>query len=125
MNNSQFNGKALCDTGCNLSDPLSGKPAIILSPQFAKSILTDQQVSENHTSSYRILPYQTIDSQKNILHGFVTDKIIINGTEFKNITAAISKNKFTDYDAIINSNFAENINFRKAVNTSNETKTYI
>lgn len=115
LNNRHCHGKALCDTGCHLSDPLSGNPAIILSPQFAKNILSHRELTANNIDRYRILPYRTIDNQNGILHGFVPDKIKINETEVKNITAAISKNDFTGFDAIINSELAENINFGKAV----------
>jgi len=120
----QASGMALCDTGCSLSDPISGKPSAIISPDFAKRILLFQPPASIPPERYRIIPYRTIDNQNGFLHGFISDKIILNATEITSIVIAISNQKLSDFDAIVNSDLVENQKLRKVVKTNNESKTY-
>ncbi len=103
---------ALCDTGCTLCDPISGAPAVIISPKIARSLLP-QECPEPR---YRPLPFTTIDNSKGILDGFIPDKLIIDGKEIIHSVIGISKNDIDTYSAIFNPQILENNIQRKAVN---------
>ena len=123
LDKKSIHGTALWDTGCNLSDPLTGTPAIVISPTLANKLLPSKFPYTNFRIRYRMLPYTTLESQKNFLHGFVSDRILINNTEFKNTVVGIAKTDLSEYDAILNCAFAENNTFRKAGNIYDDIKT--
>ncbi len=110
-----FGGKcvtisSLCDTGCTLCDPISGAPAVIISPKIAK-VLLSKEISGN---KYRPLPFTTIDNSKGILDGFIPDKLIIDDNEITNSVIGISKTDIDTYSAIFNPQILENNIQRKA-----------
>ena len=90
---------ALCDTGCSLSDPTNGSPAIVITLTIAKRLVPEpfldgilnQNIPFEYENRYRVFPYSTID-RKSILQGFISDKIILNGREISHIPIAISPN---------------------------------
>ncbi len=105
---------ALCDTGCSLSDPTSGYPAMIISPECGKKLLpksffeslsTGGIIPQNFKNRYRIIPFSTIDNKNGIMHGFIPDKVCIQGNEISKTVIAVSKtvfNKDADFSAILN-----------------------
>lgn len=105
---------ALCDTGCSLSDPTSGYPAMIISYEYVKKLLpktffesltTGEIIPQEFKDRYRILPYSTIGNKNGIMHGFIPDKVYIHGHEISKIVIAISKtiiNRDADFSAILN-----------------------
>ena len=111
---------ALCDTGCSLSDPTSGYPAMIISYEYGKRLLpkpffesltTGSIIPQEFKNRYRIIPFSTIDNKNGIMHGFIPDKVHIHGHEISKIVIAISKtivNKDTGFSAILNPELLNN-----------------
>lgn len=106
--------KALCDTGCRLSDPTNGNPAMVISPEAAKkllpeqffdSLVTDGIIPLEFKNRYRIIPFCTIDNKNGMMHGFLPDKIRIKNHEITKTVVAVSKTVFgkdADFSAIFN-----------------------
>ncbi len=94
--------KALCDTGCTLCDPISGFPAIILSPKCAKQLFSKEflcSIRENtipagYETRLRALPFSTLDTHLEIMYGIIPDKILIEDKEIKKSIIAISTTDF-------------------------------
>lgn len=117
---------ALCDTGCSLCDPISGAPAVIISPQIAKKLLSTEFLNgdfEIPETKYRPLPFATVDNLKGIMDGFIPDKLIIDGKEIIHSVIGISKAELDTYYAIFNPRLIENNIQRKAVNISESLNT--
>lgn len=107
---------AFCDTGCGLTDPLTGYPAIIISPDAAKKLLPRRifnslkdgaEISDldNFLPRYRVLPFSTIACKNDILHGFLPDMVFINRKNLQKCVVAISNNPLcnnAEFDAIFN-----------------------
>ncbi len=111
---------ALCDTGCSLSDPATGYPAMIISPECGKKLLpepfftalsTGGIIPQDFKNRYRIIPFSTIDNKNGIMHGFIPDKVSIQGHEIPKIVIAVSKtvvNKDENFSAILNPELLNN-----------------
>lgn len=122
-----FNGKfirtkALCDTGCNLADPITGTPAIIISPRLAKDLLPKDIPIRSLGDKYRILPFSTVDSQKGIMHGFVPDNIIIQNHQRVKAVVGISHAEMTEFSAILNCDILKQTTHGKVVTHNNEAE---
>jgi len=103
---------ALCDTGCTLCDPISGAPAVVISPKIARELLP-----QGHPETkYRPLPFVTVDNAKGILDGFIPDKLTVDGNEITHSVIGISKTDIETFSAIFNPELIEKNNQRKAVN---------
>ena len=94
--------KALCDTGCTLCDPISGFPAIILSPTIAKQLFSKElltairknTIPAGYETRLRVLPFSTIDTRLEIMYGIIPDKIFLDSREIKRAIIAISTTDF-------------------------------
>lgn len=97
---------ALTDSGNLLTDPVSGRPVIIVSAEAVKSLFDEKtfeilkngevaklpEVDRNIRSRLRLIPKNTLNEKK-ILTGFIPDSLIItNGKESKerDVVVAIS-----------------------------------
>ncbi len=118
LNNNSVTVKALCDTGCNLTEPISGYPAIIISPEIAHRLLPCD--SFFNSTRYRLLPFCTIDNTNSFMHGFIPDRVVLDNTEIIHAAVGISNTKLNGYSAIFNPELLETNN-RKVVNIQNET----
>lgn len=105
--------KALCDTGCSLCDPVSGNPAVVISPDAAKKLFSNQilnQLDSGHIpteyiTKYRFLPITTVEKNTGTLHGFIPDKLFVDNHEISRSVIALSKTKLhihSDISAIFN-----------------------
>ncbi len=102
---------ALCDTGCTLCDPISGAPAVVISPKIAKELLP-----QGHPETkYRPLPFATVDNVKGIMDGFIPDKLFVDEKEVTHSVIGISKTDMYTYSAIFNPELISNNSQRKAV----------
>ncbi len=110
--------QALLDTGCSVADPVSGRAAVIISPDTAKKLfskellvnLEEGVIPDNLMSRYRPLPFFTVDNENCILHGFIPDEISIDGKTNNRSIIAISKTNLhinSDFSAILNPNILE------------------
>ena len=128
FNNKKITETALVDTGCTLCDPILGYPAVIISPECAKKLLSDnffERIYANSNNKYRILPFRTVDCDCGILHGFLPDTLIIDNAEIPRSVVAVSTtsmNKNSEFSAILNPKLLENISKRKAVNNCEKTE---
>ncbi len=121
INGKDVTKKALCDTGCTLSDPISGFPAVIISPKTAKKLLGNS-FQENYSAilanKCRILPYTTIDNEGGMLFGFVPDELFVDNKKISCSVVAVAKTDFNQegqISAIFNPKILEKLNERKAV----------
>lgn len=110
----------LCDTGCNLCDPISGTPVLIISPQIAKQLGTDKLPAHR----YRFIPFSTIDGKKSFMTGFMPDKIVINKDSVYRPTIAIAEGNLKDYDGILNPDLIQ-LPIQKGCEFENECNTTV
>lgn len=92
----------LKDTGNELYDPISNLPVLVIEKELIKNLLSElneERIEDNIFDTFcqlntipelagrfRLIPYQSI-SGKNILLGFVPDKLIIDGKQREMIVA--------------------------------------
>lgn len=107
---------AFADTGCDLCEPFSGKPAVIISRLAARKLLphgffkaltkdTNNSDLGQYASAYRALPFFSINNKKGILNGFVPDGLFINNTEIPHCTVAVAFGSLCEdgaYEALFN-----------------------
>ena len=99
--NKKITLKGFADTGCNLCDPLTKEPAVIISnsaakrllpPDFFKAITLGIPVNlRDYIGKYRILPFSTVSDTDGILHAFVPDALTIDGKTINKPLVAIAK----------------------------------
>ena len=87
---------ALCDSGNILTEPISGKPVIILS----NSTKLGKIISENEDKNIRYIPYKDVCG-KGIIKGVLPKKIIIEKNEVDAIIAPVDKKDFAGYEALV------------------------
>lgn len=111
----------MVDTGNKLSDPVSKKPVIVCEIGAIKDILPQNMInifeknsSDNLDIQYkkgeniRIIPYKCIGKENGIMFGFLSDSIVVEGREFKNITVGVHPGKLClseNYSALLNPEF--------------------
>ncbi|MBE7024319.1 MAG: hypothetical protein E7412_07650 [Ruminococcaceae bacterium] len=133
--NNTLRTKALCDTGCNLTDPISGNPAVVISPDAAKKLFPEQilkeldsgRIPKDYITKYRLLPVSTVENDISTLHGFIPDRLFVDNCEVFHSIIALSKTNLhiqSDITALLNPDIlAEYPHYkltpkqRKAVNT--------
>ena len=86
---------AKIDTGCNVCEPFSGSPVIIIDKRIADTASMD---------SVRVVPYSTVDGSS-MLYGVKADSVIIDGNKIhKEIYICSAEKPFEgEIQAIINS----------------------
>ncbi len=125
--------KALCDTGCTLCDPISGFPAIILSPKYAKqlfpkallSAIKKNKIPSEYETKLRALPFSTLDTRLEIMYGIIPDKILFEGREIKKVIIAISTIDFekkSGFSGILNPQIFDFYNNEHACKSQAERK---
>lgn len=115
--------EGLIDSGCSLSDPLSGKPVIILNASLSEKIFDSTQTNliKNHQlaelliNGFRLIPYSTVSSADGNMAGFTPDscEININGRNFNCDCVIAFSHSFSGKNAIINPDvliFGGNVN---------------
>lgn len=87
---------ALCDSGNMLTDPLSGKPVVLVSEKtrLAKKL---EKVDDKFK---RYIPYSDV-SGKGMLKGIIPKKIIVGENLVDAIVAPINKDSFASYEALV------------------------
>ncbi len=112
--------KALEDTGCSLTDPLSGKPVFILDRTIVQKLIPkdfweyindNSKNNTNHSNRYRILPYSTIGNNSGIMSGFVSDYVKFEDISIKSVVIGISPIQICEngeFEAIINPQILNN-----------------
>lgn len=125
--------KILYDTGCTLCDPISGFPAIILSPKIAKQLfpkellcaIRENTIPAGYETRLRALPFSTIDTRLEIMYGIIPDKILLEGIETKKAIIAISTTDFekkSGFSGILNPNIFDFYNNENACESQAERK---
>ncbi|MBQ3045820.1 MAG: sigma-E processing peptidase SpoIIGA [Clostridia bacterium] len=105
-------GKALFDSGNNLCDCFSGKPAIIAENDFVKKIYGNSELTD--MKNFRLIPFSTIHSG-GALPAFMADKaeVMTEGSwlEVKEIYIAVTEKKIVSggYSALIGTPFFDAI----------------
>ena len=110
---------AYADTGCMLKDPLSGKPAVIISQNAAKRLLSTEAfrfltgktaflTSNEYIAEYRRIPISTVSGKTDVLQGFVSEWVSINNIIFPETTIVVSNAEYlckdNNFDMIFNPN---------------------
>lgn len=83
--------RAFVDTGNFLRDPISGKPAAVLSASWGRKIEEEMKGCLNTRSC--VIPYHTV-GERGLLRGFRPDRIVVEGRAIDKIVLAISKEDF-------------------------------
>ena len=108
--------KGLIDTGCEICDPISGKPAILIEEECIadKSLfelnkdIDNDNLYESIKEKMRIIPFSSIGCEYGYLNAFVADSIETFDDELyipSRVTVGIAKFKLSDdglYNAIFN-----------------------
>ena len=110
---------ALVDTGNTLTDPATGRPVMVVEGDkllgvlpggLSKAELRDpvealKRLSQNGEGRrFRLLPYQTVGVECGILLAVRLDGVLVGGTDYGGILAALSPNRLSDgggYSALI------------------------
>ncbi|MCR5736968.1 MAG: sigma-E processing peptidase SpoIIGA [Eubacterium sp.] len=71
---------ALCDTGNCLREPITGKPACVISAASVKDIEIEKII---------FIPYNTIDRENGILQGFWAERLSVCGNAYENVPVAV------------------------------------
>lgn len=87
---------AFVDTGNFLKDPVSGRPAVVLSASFGQRLMNELADEMKELSLCRtcVIPYRCV-GQKGILQGIRPDRIIVEGKPIEQIVLAVSREDFT------------------------------
>ncbi len=101
--NLHINFETMLDTGCNLKEPFSGLPVIVVE----KGLFENVDLPKN---KMRIIPFSTA-SGDSILYGFRPMKIIISGKEIENgCYIGLCENKLQgEIKSIMGTELAENL----------------
>lgn len=87
---------ALCDSGNMLTDPLSGKPVVLVS----KKTRLGNKLEKVDDKFKRYIPYNDV-SGKGMLKGIVPQKIKVGENLVDAIVAPINKDDFASYEALV------------------------
>ncbi len=101
---------ALMDTGCSLTDPLSGKPVFIISPGVMKD-LTTMNLAEFKNKNCHTIPFSTIENSNGTMFGFIAEYIAFENLIIKSAIVGISPiclNSNSEFDAIFNPEILKN-----------------
>lgn len=105
----------ICDSGNLLTEPMSGRPVVILTSdamrrllpeEICRSILSDDPISvselpQQYTKSVRLIPSESVGGKK-LLVGFVPDTVTVSGEEKNALIAVCPKmSGFMGCDALI------------------------
>ena len=116
VNDKEETLNALCDSGNMLSDPISGLPVILIREKCSKKLLPEEIFSELENGDYsglaeienedllaysfRLIPAHGVGGEQ-MLIGFQSDKIIIDGNLKCAVCAVCSDSTVLGYDAIV------------------------
>ncbi|MEG2323482.1 MAG: sigma-E processing peptidase SpoIIGA [Anaerovoracaceae bacterium] len=89
----QWELQAFVDTGNFLRDPVSGRPAAVLSATCGKKILSEFQGQGVLDQRHCIIPYRSI-GENGIMEGIRPDRVFVGGKQVRKIVLAISKEDF-------------------------------
>ncbi len=87
---------AFVDTGNFLKDPVSGRPAVVLSATFGQRLMAEMAAEMKELLICRtcVIPYRCV-GQKGVLQGVRPDRIIVQGQSIEQIVLAVSREDFT------------------------------
>ena len=91
--------EALCDSGCFLTEPISGLP-VILGSADALSPLTELLNEENPKLRLRMIPADGVCGHC-LLRGFVPDSVCVNGRVVSAVIACGGDTGYGGYDGIV------------------------
>lgn len=87
---------ALCDSGCFLTEPMSGLPVITVS-DYVLGELNDRL--QDGSLKLRVIPVKTVTG-KGILYGFVPDEVSVDGSRVRAVIAA-GRESYGGFDGIV------------------------
>lgn len=82
--------EALCDSGCLLTEPISGMPVIVVS-ETVLGTLGELLSSEEPPLRLRMIPAEGIGGRR-LLRGFIPDEVTINGRAISAVIACDTEN---------------------------------
>ena len=89
---------ALCDSGCFLTEPISGLPVITVSDSVLGE-LNDRLRRQDVSLKLRIIPVKTVTGE-GILYGFVPDEVSVDGCRVRAVIAA-GRDSYGGFDGIV------------------------
>lgn len=89
---------ALCDSGCFLTEPMSGLPVITVS-DCVLGELNDRLRRQDGSLKLRVIPVKTVTG-KGILYGFVPDEVFVDGSRVRAVIAA-GRESYGGFDGIV------------------------
>lgn len=101
-----FSLKGISDSGNLLTEPLSGRPVIILEKRaFLKTVKAEMRYAfenedfSSQITALRIIPYKTV-SGSSVLYGYLPNEIMVNG-KIVDAVVAMGKDNFDGKQALI------------------------
>jgi len=91
---------ALCDSGCLLTEPISGMP-VILASEAALGALGRMLTSEEPLLRLRMIPAEGVCGRR-LLRGFVPEEVTVNGRAVSAVVACVPDGgNYGGYDGIV------------------------
>ena len=103
---------ALRDTGHSLSDPVTGRPVVVIERSCVKSLLPPEQASVFERSPgdavetavaagrtglrVRLVPYSSVGTESGLLPAFRVDRASVDGKTYAGVLAAVSPSPLSD-----------------------------
>lgn len=91
---------ALVDTGCLVTEPISGMPVVISSRAVFPEISRQLSLPDAGGLSIRIIPAHGLCGST-VMRGFIPDKLIVDGYEVEAVLALGEQGGFGGYDGIV------------------------
>ena len=112
--------KALLDTGNYLQDAVTGDTVIVINENKIEELSEDlvkvlngimAEIPNEFQTKIRMISYSSIGNQNDVLYGIKADSVRIyyDGKEIenKNVVVALTKNEFSDFEALVSLNLIE------------------
>ncbi len=104
--------RAFVDTGFTVKDPLDNAPVILTEASSVKPIFSEFTYKAlckgepTHTldARFRLIPYQTVGSERKLLSAFRPDRVLVDGVKLPHAVIALSPSAISEhgeYDALI------------------------
>jgi stage II sporulation protein GA (sporulation sigma-E factor processing peptidase) len=95
---------ACVDSGNSLTDPISGRPVILIDKAGAKKLPFRK---EEYPQRYAAVPYHSVGVEQGILEGLRIDRISYEGKDYHNVILAYCEGTFGEFEVLLNRNILE------------------
>ena len=95
---------ACVDSGNSLTEPISGRPVILIDKAGAKKLPFRR---EDYPQRYAAVPYRAVGVKQGILEGLRINRISYAGKDYHNVILAYFEGTFEEFEVLLNRNILE------------------